>query len=135
MKFFLSPPTFWGVFLGKIENFSQKTPPLNSYFDSINMGVNSLSVGRDFQSYLDEYLLQTTEAEINAFWKRMDVVMKKMPLTEKTQFFNDLIKGIDESVEDSKMLRDVYKRQHRARVHCRLLAGRTIPMQTAMKSK
>jgi hypothetical protein len=27
MKFFLSPPTFWGVFLGKIENFSQKNTP------------------------------------------------------------------------------------------------------------
>lgn len=74
-------------------------------FNSITMGVNSLSVGRDFQSYLDEYLLQTTEAEINAFWKRMEAVMKKMPVAEKTQFFNDLIKGIDESVEDSKMLR------------------------------
>jgi hypothetical protein len=69
------------------------------------MGVNNLIVVRDFQSYLDEYLLQTTEAEINAFWKRMDTVMKKMPIAEKTQFFNDLIKGIDESVEESKMLR------------------------------
>ncbi len=74
-------------------------------FNYFEMGINSLTAKRDFQSYLDEYLLQTTEAEINAFWKRMDSVMKKMPIAEKTQFFNDLIKGIDESVEESKILR------------------------------
>ncbi len=74
-------------------------------FKLSSMGTKKFSIGRNFQSYLDEYLLQTTEAEINAFWKRIDEVMKKMPIDEKTQFFQDLINGIDESVEDSKMLR------------------------------
>ncbi|MBI5914669.1 MAG: hypothetical protein HY842_04780 [Bacteroidetes bacterium] len=72
---------------------------------TLDMGSRTTSNLRDFQSYLDEYLLQTTEAEINAFWKRMDEVVKKMPLEQKKQFFQDLISGIDESVEDSISLR------------------------------
>lgn len=55
---------------------------------------------RDFQSYLDEYLLQTNEVEINAFWQRMDKVMLKMPEAEKKNFFEFLITGIDESLKD-----------------------------------
>ena len=69
------------------------------------MGSKKFLIGRNFQSFLDEYLLQTTETEINAFWKRMDAIMDKMPIDEKTHFFQDLLNGIDESVEDSKMLR------------------------------
>jgi hypothetical protein len=60
---------------------------------------------RDFKSYLDEYLLQTTEVEINAFWQRMDKEMANMPEAERIIFFEKLFAGMDESLVEIEKLK------------------------------
>jgi hypothetical protein len=47
MKHFLSHPTRWGVFLGKIENFSQKTPSAKQLRYDYKDSLCSCTVGID----------------------------------------------------------------------------------------
>ncbi len=58
----------------------------------------------DFQSYLDELLLQSTENEINAFWKRMDELMSNLSMSEKNIFFQQLTQSMDKGYEINERL-------------------------------
>ena len=60
---------------------------------------------RDFQSYLDEYFLQTTEVEINAFWQRMDKIIADMPAAEKKKFFEQLLASIEKGTKEIRDLK------------------------------
>ncbi len=69
---------------------------------------------RDFDSYAEEYFLLTTETEINAFWKRMDEIVKNMSLKQKEYFFGQLKSSIEKDMVDlreikSKILKAVKK--------------------------
>ena len=59
---------------------------------------------REFQSYLDELLLLSTEVEINAFWKRMDESMVNMNIAEKTSFFQQLEQSMDNGFQLNERL-------------------------------
>ena len=59
---------------------------------------------REFQSYLDELLLLSTEVEINAFWKRMDESMVNMNIAEKTSFFQQLEQSMDNGFQINERL-------------------------------
>lgn len=59
---------------------------------------------REFQSYLDELLLLSTEVEINAFWKRMDESMINMNIAEKTSFFQQLEQSMDNGFQINERL-------------------------------
>ena len=69
------------------------------------MNQQATNKKRDFKSYLDEYLLQTTEVEINAFWQRMDREMAGMPEEERKKFFEQLFAGMDESLVEIEKLK------------------------------
>ena len=59
---------------------------------------------REFQSYLDELLILSTEVEINAFWKRMDESMINMNIAEKTSFFQQLEQSMDNGFQINERL-------------------------------
>ena len=60
---------------------------------------------RDFDSYFLEYQLQTTEVEINAYWKRMDEIVANMTTEEKQAFFAALDKSLQLDLEESRKMR------------------------------
>ncbi|HFA52227.1 MAG TPA: hypothetical protein ENJ95_24680 [Bacteroidetes bacterium] len=60
---------------------------------------------RSFNSYAEEYFLMTSETEINAFWKRMDIVVAKMSVEEKETFFKQLLKSIEKDMSELRSLK------------------------------
>lgn len=63
---------------------------------------------RDFESYYLEYFLMTTEAEINAFWKRMDNEIVNMDEAEKKKFFQQLDESLkQESVKTNEVFQKI----------------------------
>jgi benzoyl-CoA reductase/2-hydroxyglutaryl-CoA dehydratase subunit BcrC/BadD/HgdB len=57
---------------------------------------------RDFDSYLLEYQLMSTEVEINAYWKRMDEIIANMSIEEKNSFFAQMEASLKKEIEESK---------------------------------
>jgi hypothetical protein len=57
---------------------------------------------RDFDSYLLEYQLMSTEVEINAYWKRMDEIIANMSIEEKNSFFAQMEASLENEIGESR---------------------------------